>query len=86
MPTISAFFGIAIRMYYDDHNPAHFHAYYGEQSAVFAIETLEMLRGDLPRRARALILEWALEHRDELRLDWELAAAHEPLLPIEPLE
>ena len=69
MPTISMFFGIVIRMYYDDHPPPHFHAYYSGDVAVIAIETLEVLEGGLPRRAMALVVEWAQQHRDELRED-----------------
>lgn len=53
MPTLSEFFGIVIRMYYDDHNPPHFHAYYGEYEALISIETLELLEGSLPRRVKA---------------------------------
>jgi hypothetical protein len=56
MPRISEFFGIAIRMYYNDHWPAHFHAEYGEQEAAYQIETIEVLRGALPRRAHALVV------------------------------
>ncbi|MBI2295514.1 MAG: DUF4160 domain-containing protein [Betaproteobacteria bacterium] len=85
MPTISMFFGIAIRMYYDDHPPPHFHAYYGGDVAVIAIETLEVLEGGLPRRAMALVVEWAQQHRDELREDWRLAEEHEALKPVPPL-
>ncbi len=73
-------------MYFDDHPPPHFHAYYGEFEAKISIDTLEVTRGSLPRRALALILEWASEHRDELRTNWNLAEAHEPLEPIEALE
>jgi hypothetical protein len=51
MPTISSFFGIVIRMYYDDHMPPHFHAYYAEHDAALTIETLEVLEGNLPKRA-----------------------------------
>jgi len=58
MPQISHFFGIAIYMYYSDHAPPHFHAEYGEDEAVYAIETLELLRGRLPRRAHSLVVEW----------------------------
>jgi hypothetical protein len=86
MPTISQFFGIAIRMYYDDHGPPHFHAYYGKQSAKIDIETLDTLAGQLPRRVRGLILEWAAEHRDELRENGWLAENHQPLNNIDPLE
>ena len=66
MPTISQFFGIVIRMYFDDHGPAHFHAYYNEHSARIDIGTLEIQQGYLPRRVLALVLEWAAEHRTEL--------------------
>ena len=86
MPTISEFFGILIRMYYDDHNPAHFHAYYGEFEAIIRIDTLEILESDLPKRALSLVVEWAIEHRDELFNDWKLAAEHQPLQRIRPLE
>jgi hypothetical protein len=86
MPTISEFFGILIRMYYDDHNPPHFHAYYGAHEAIIAIDTLEVLDGNLPHRARAMVVEWAREHRFELADDWRLAELHYPLNRIEPLE
>lgn len=86
MPTISEFFGILIRMYYDDHNPPHFHAYYGEHEAIIAIDTLEVMEGSLPKRAKALVVEWAVEHRKELLNDWKLAEAHQPLNTIAPLE
>lgn len=86
MPTISQFFGIAIRMYYDDHAPPHFHAYYGKDAAVIEIETLGVREGKLPRRALALVLEWAADHRDELLEDWRLAELHQPLNDIDPLE
>ncbi len=86
MPTISRFFGILIRMYFNDHEPPHFHAVYGEFEVQLEIETLAVLRGELPRRALALVLEWASLHREELRADWNRARAGEALEPIEPLE
>jgi hypothetical protein len=86
VPTLCSFFGITIRMYYDDHAPPHFHAYYGASAAQIAIESLEVLHGQLPRRAMALVLEWALAHRPELRSNWDHAERHELLAPIEPLE
>jgi hypothetical protein len=85
MPTVSMFFGIAIRMYFDDHGPPHFHAYYAEHDAKIAIETLETLRGQLPRRALAMVLEWAAAHRGELAENWRLADKHMELKKIEPL-
>jgi hypothetical protein len=51
MPTISMFYGILIRMYYEDHNPPHFHAVYGEYNGSFDINTLEMIEGDLPKKS-----------------------------------
>lgn len=86
MPTISMFFGLVIRMYYDDHAPPHFHVHYGEHVAVIEIETLVVSAGHLPRRALAMVLEWASLHRQELLDDWRLAEQHEPLKPIEPLD
>lgn len=86
MPTISRFFGISIRMYYDDHAPPHFHAYYGNDAAVVEIATLQVREGELPRRALALVLEWAAAHRQELIDDWRLAENHQPLNEIDPLE
>lgn len=85
MPTICIFFGISIRMYFDDHAPPHFHAYYAEDEVELSIETLEVLGGTLPRRALALVVEWALEHRPELRENWLRAQRHEPLARIAPL-
>jgi len=75
-----------VRMYYDDHGPAHFHAYYGDDMIVIEIETLRVVVGQLPRRAQAMVLEWASQHREELLEDWQLATAHEPLKKISPLE
>jgi hypothetical protein len=86
MPTISMFFGIAIRMYYDDHAPPHFHAYYGKDAVVIDIQTLSVREGHIPRRALAMVLEWAGQHRAELLEDWRLADAHLPLIKVDPLE
>ncbi len=86
MPTISVFFGIYIRMYFYEHVPAHFHAYYGEHSAAIEIETLRVLKGQLPQRVLGLVLEWASLYRNELLEDWSLAQSHQPLRDIRPLE
>jgi len=86
MPTICSFFGIVIRMYHDDHGVPHFHAYYGGDEASISIERLALLEGRLPRRAMSMVLEWAHVHRDELMENWQRAAAHETLNPIEPLD
>ena len=86
MPEISRFFGIIIRMYFNDHVPSHFHADYGEHQVEINIETLEILKGKLPNRVLGLVLEWAALHRDELRVDWERARKEQTLEPIAPLE
>lgn len=86
MPQISRFFGIIIYMYFNDHAPAHFHAEYGEYEAVYTIETLETLRGELPRRAHGMVVEWATLHRDELRDNWHRAREMMVLNKVEPLE
>ena len=62
MPTISAFYGILIQMFWQDHAPPHFHALYGEFEALIDIRTLAVIRGSLPRRALALVREWATLH------------------------
>lgn len=43
MPEISRFFGIIIRMFFNDHVPPHFHAVYGEHETLIEIETLNVL-------------------------------------------
>ena len=69
-----------------DHDPAHFHAVYGEHEALIEIDSLAVLRGELPRRGLALVLEWAALHRAELRANWESARRGVPPAPIEPLD
>jgi hypothetical protein len=86
MPTISVFFGVVIRMYHNDHAPPHFHATYGANDAMIDIRTLTVLEGRLPRRAMALVLEWAAEHRLELHLNWGLCERLVPLNKVAPLE
>lgn len=73
-------------MYFNDHAPAHFHAEYGEYEAVYEIDTLEILRGNLPRRAHGMVVEWATLNRSELRANWGRAVSMIPLQPIAPLE
>lgn len=86
MPTISTFFGVAIQMFWREHGPPHFHAIYGEHEAVIDIRELRVTRGSLPRRALALVLEWAVDHREELLENWELCSQLRPPRPIPPLE
>ena len=77
MPTISWFYGIAIRMYVREHAPAHFHAVYGEHEANISIDTGEVIEGALPKSAARLVKEWALLRQDQLRNNWRRARAGE---------
>lgn len=86
MPQISRFFGIIIKMFFDDHNPPHFHAEYGEYKAEIGITDLNVLRGELPARALGLVIEWALRHKSELLENWERMENDEPFNNIAPLE
>lgn len=70
MPTICIFYGIVIRMFFDDHGAPHFHVQYGEYKATIEIESLSLSEGRLPRRALELVLDWAELHQHELIEDW----------------
>jgi hypothetical protein len=86
MPTISRFFGISITMFYDDHDPPHFHARHASGDAKVRIDALEVIDGTLGRRQRRQVLAWAALHRIELLANWQRARAGETLHPIEPLQ
>lgn len=72
MPVVARFFGIVVKMYFSqsEHGVPHFHAIYGEYNAVFDIQTLEMLEGDLPARAQRLVREWSAQYQQELLRMW----------------
>jgi len=86
MPTISVFYGIMIQMFWDDHAPPHFHALYAEHEVLIDITTLRIIKGEMPRRALSLVLEWASLHREELLEDWNLCDKHQTPNKISPLE
>ena len=86
MPTISRFYGILVRMFYDDKHSPHFHVVYAEYRALVSIEDGSILAGDLPSRAYQLVLEWLALHRAELKTNWESARKKRPLQEIEPLK
>jgi len=73
-------------MYHNDHWPAHFHALYAGGEALVDIDSLVVMEGELPPRVLGLVLEWAVQHQDELRLNWRLAREQKPLQRIKPLE
>ncbi len=86
MPEISRFFGIIIRMFFDEHNPPHIHAEHQGNKAVFDLSG-NITRGDLKSRtAIKLVREWIDLHVAELLEDWELAQAGKEIKKIDPLD
>ena len=71
MPVITRFYGILIKMYFKEHGIPHFHAIYGEYNGVFDIKTLELMEGDLPRRALRIVKDWATQYQSELLSMWD---------------
>lgn len=86
MPTISVFYGILIQMFWADHAPPHFHALYAEYEVLIDIQTLKVIDGTMPRRALALVLEWASEYRAELLENWKLCEQNQSPKKISPLQ
>ena len=71
MPLVTKFYGISIKMYFREHGVPHFHAIYAEYNGVFNIQTLEMIEGDLSKRAQKLIREWAEPYQADLLRMWD---------------
>ena len=73
MPEISRFYGIVIKMFLKpkEHEPSHIHALYGEYMGEFSIKTMQMIEGDLPRKAQELVCEWLSMHQDDLQAMWD---------------
>ena len=86
MPEVSRFYGIVIQIYYGDHPPPHFHALYSGAVAKIAIETLQVIDGSIPKRALALVLDWASIHQQELLEAFNRAAALQAPGKIAPLD
>jgi Domain of unknown function (DUF4160) len=79
MPTISIFFGIVVQMYWREHPPPHFHAYYQGFEGLFSIETGELIEGQMPPGARRILKDWTLRHQAELLENWERCKSKKPL-------
>lgn len=84
MPEVSNFYGIVIYMYFNEHQPPHFHVKYGEYNAMITIED-GIVVGSLPRRALNLIYDWLDLHKSELMENWHRLENFESFLKIEPL-
>ncbi len=85
MPEVSRFLGIVIQMYYSEHGPPHFHARYAKYRITVEIES-GIVAGVFPRRALAAVMDWYMEHIEELRENWNRARNDQPLARIQPLE
>jgi len=86
MPEICRFYGITIQFFYDDHNPPHFHVTYAGYKAVFAIGTLEIIEGKLPKKQALLVVQWAYLHRQELLEAWAAVKRRQLPKKIKPLK
>lgn len=89
MPLISSFYGVLIYLYWLDtrqHHLPHIHAIYAGDEAVFAVESGDLIDGQLPRRQTRFVQAWIELRRDELLADWSLAVKGQPVFPIDPLK
>jgi Domain of unknown function (DUF4160) len=86
MPELSRFFGIVIYMYYKDHVPPHFHAFYQEHEAQVSIETGNIIAGDLPNKQTRLVQAWVELHRDELMFNYRESMNDGKFKKIKPLD
>ncbi len=86
MPEICRFYGIIIKMYFNDHPPPHFHVSYGEHEELIEIETGEVLQGFLPKTAAYLVESWREQHVNDLEKSWTSAQKPEVLKKIAPLK
>ena len=84
MPEISRFYGIIIRIFYDDHSPPHFHAFYGKKEGLYSIEKAEKLAGEIPAKQDKIIKKWARQYRKELLDSWNMAKDKTPPKKVPP--
>jgi len=85
MPELSRFLGIIIFMNFNEHNPPHFHAKYGDYEIVVELNS-GVVEGKFPKRALALVMEWYELHKNELMVDWEMIKTSGEFKKIKPLE
>jgi hypothetical protein len=86
MSVISFFYGILIRMYYDEgaHSLPHFHVQHGDEESSVAFDGT-ILGGSLARQTARRVREWTALHEDELTANWTRARSGEALQKIDPL-
>ena len=86
MPIISEFYGITVRMFYNDHAPPHFHAEYGEYELIIGISPIVIMKGKAPNRVKSMVLEWTAVHQTELSENWTRCRQAQNVEKIEPLD
>ena len=82
MPEVSRFFGVRIAIYYNEHDPPHFHAYYQSFDASYSIENGERIKGKMPVNLEKVIIKWSKKHNNVLMKNWNLAKNKKPLMKI----
>lgn len=85
MPELCRFLGIVIFMNFNEHNPPHFHAKYGDFEMIVEINS-GIVEGKFPKRALNLVMEWYEIHKDESMQNWELIRTTGDFNKIQPLE
>jgi hypothetical protein len=87
MPELCRFYGLIIRLYYEDHSPPHFHVWRGKKYlATFDIEDVEVIDGSLTRPELSLVSAWTYMHQRELSTAWGDAQENRRLKKIAPLK
>lgn len=82
MPIISIFYGIVVRLNYNDHNPPHIHVEYQGMKAIFEIKTAKLIAGEIPKNAQKLVVGWMKKNKSSLLHNWKRAQQHEELIRI----
>jgi hypothetical protein len=85
MPELCRFLGIIILMYFDDHNPPHFHVKYNDERAMISIQDLSVISGKLSPRVLGLVMEWAMLYQNDLMDNWVMMQETGKWFKIEPL-
>jgi hypothetical protein len=85
MPEISRFYGLVVMMFFNEHNPPHFHVTYGEYKIIVDLND-EVVHGFMPKRALTLLFEWMELHKDELLANWDKCQRGITPDKIEPLK
>lgn len=85
MPTICIIHGMTIMMFYEDHDPPHFHVRHADFKAKFSIVDLSVIQsfGDLSAKHIDLVQDWGRKNQIALLENWFRSRQGEPILKIE---